>query len=347
VECIAADGGFISPGIIFEGKQQYEGAWFEVDPKILYVSGLLIDLELTYSSIGLSDNGWTSDFYCFEWFKDVFIPQAEARNTSGKPIILIYNGHGFYETLNLLHIAKEHNIILFSLPPHTTHKLQPLDVGVFGPFACAWIERCDDYMEEYLEEIPRDQFVKHYMDVRQQSFKGTSIRAAFRKSGIGQSTVISLLIQTFAPSNDTSTTARDVPDSYPVHTNDEWPGRQSWSDDDPMPDSDDDERSGNDENSNANDEVRRTYQPADPTPSATSTHPVILASSSPPSSSSNTAAIPPSRFYSKAPKPTRRGQDTEAYFRALKGEIAVLHCQNEELAAHAILAFDQVRNLKH
>jgi hypothetical protein len=165
VECVAADGGFISLEIIFEGKQQYEGAWFEVDPKILYISGLLIDLELTYSSIGLSDNRWTSDFHCFEWFKDVFIPQAEAQNTSGKPIILIYDGHGSHETLNLLHLAKEHNIILFSLPLHTTHKLQPLDIGVFGPFACAWIERCDDYMEEYLEEIPRDQFVKHYMDI--------------------------------------------------------------------------------------------------------------------------------------------------------------------------------------
>ena len=80
VECATADRGFISPGIIFEGKQKYEAAWFEVDPKILYVSGLLIDLrlKLTYSSIGLSDNRWTSDFHCFEWFKDVFIPQAEA-----------------------------------------------------------------------------------------------------------------------------------------------------------------------------------------------------------------------------------------------------------------------------
>jgi len=35
VDCVAADGGYLSPGIIFEGKQQYEWAWFEVDPKIL------------------------------------------------------------------------------------------------------------------------------------------------------------------------------------------------------------------------------------------------------------------------------------------------------------------------
>ena len=34
VDCVSAIGGYLSPAIIFEGKQQYERAWFEVDPKI-------------------------------------------------------------------------------------------------------------------------------------------------------------------------------------------------------------------------------------------------------------------------------------------------------------------------
>ena len=49
------------------------------------------------------------------------------------PILLIYDGRGFHEAYKLLHLAKEHS----SLPQHTTHKLQPLNVGVFSPFACA------------------------------------------------------------------------------------------------------------------------------------------------------------------------------------------------------------------
>jgi hypothetical protein len=116
-------------------------------------------------SIGLSENGWTSDFHCHQWFKDTFIPQAEKRNKSGKPILLIYDSHGSYEKYELLHLAKEHKIILFSLPPHMTHKLQPLDVSVFGLFVHAWIDQCNNYMKEYMEEIPKDQFVKHYMEV--------------------------------------------------------------------------------------------------------------------------------------------------------------------------------------
>ena len=134
---------------------------------------------LTCDRIELSDNGWTSDFHCYQWFKDTFILQTTEQNTSGKPILLIYDGHGSHEKYELLRLAKEHKIILFSLPPHTTHKLQPLDVRIFGPFACAWTERCNDYMEEHLEEIPRDQFIKYYMEVRQNTFKAITIHAAF------------------------------------------------------------------------------------------------------------------------------------------------------------------------
>jgi hypothetical protein len=34
VDCVAADREYISPAIIFEGKQQYEHAWFNIDPRI-------------------------------------------------------------------------------------------------------------------------------------------------------------------------------------------------------------------------------------------------------------------------------------------------------------------------
>jgi DDE superfamily endonuclease len=195
-------------------------------------------------SIGLSKNGWTSDFHCHQWFKDTFIPQVEKWNKSGK---LIYDGHRSHEKYKLLHLAKEHNVILFSLPPHTTHKLQPLDVSVFGPFACAWIDRCNNYMEEYMVEIPRDQFVKHYMEVQWQTFKDTMICIAFQKTRIWPINHDAISNADFTPSIHTSSSACDVPDSYPVHA-DAWPNHQSWSDNDPnSADEDDNEEDDNDE----------------------------------------------------------------------------------------------------
>ena len=83
------------------------------------------------------ENGWTNDFLCTQWFRDIFIPQTKKCNiehgTPDAPILLIYNSHGSHLTDKMLHLAKENNIELFQLPAHTTHHMQPLDVGVFGP----------------------------------------------------------------------------------------------------------------------------------------------------------------------------------------------------------------------
>jgi len=164
----------------------------------------------------MSENGWTDDFLCKEWFKNSFIPQATARNTSHKPILLIYDGHGSHDTLELITLARENNIILFCLPPHTTHRLQPLDVGVFGPFARAWVERCDEIVEDTGEEMPREDFVKEYMQVRSQTFKSTTIITAFRKSGCWPVNRDVFSDEDFATSVPTSTSARHVPTSFPL-----------------------------------------------------------------------------------------------------------------------------------
>lgn len=169
----------------------------------------------------MSENGWTDDFLCTEWFKNSFIPQATAQNTSGKPILLIYDGHGSHDTLELIKLGREHNIILFCLPPHTTHKLQPLDVGVFGPFQRVWSRRCDAIVEDTGEEMPREDFVKEYMAVRSETFKPTTIVTAFRKSGCWPVNRDVFTDNTYAPSIPTSTSSLHVPSSFPVRNQDE------------------------------------------------------------------------------------------------------------------------------
>jgi hypothetical protein len=104
---------------------------------------------------------------------------------SGKPILLIYDGHGSHNTIELIKLARENNIVLFCLPPHTTHKLQPLDVGVFGPFQRAWADRCDEVVEATGEDCPREDFVKEYMDVRKQTFTEGTITAICNEHGSG------------------------------------------------------------------------------------------------------------------------------------------------------------------
>jgi len=111
-----------------------------------------------------SSNGWTDNDICHQWFEKVFIPFAEERYTTGKPILLLSDRHQSHETHEMHKLAFDHKIVLFSLPLHTTHKLQALDVGVFGPFQIAWVKACEDSAIEG-DPVTQENVVQRYMDV--------------------------------------------------------------------------------------------------------------------------------------------------------------------------------------
>ena len=52
--------------------------------------------------------------------------------------MLILDGHTSYISTAAIEFCISQNIILLCLPAHTTHLLQPLDVGVFAPLATAY-----------------------------------------------------------------------------------------------------------------------------------------------------------------------------------------------------------------
>jgi hypothetical protein len=44
--------------------------------------------------------------------------------------------------------AKKHNVVLFVLPPHTSHLTQLLDVGAFGPLKSMHSKECQMYLQK-------------------------------------------------------------------------------------------------------------------------------------------------------------------------------------------------------
>lgn len=96
----------------------------------------------------------------------------------------MYDGHRSHETIELREAAEKAKIHLFCIPPHTSHRLQPLDVGVFGPLQRAWQKRCLAVLEETGEIITRQNVVKEYMAARTQSVNEELVISAWRRSGI-------------------------------------------------------------------------------------------------------------------------------------------------------------------
>lgn len=148
-----------------------------------------IQAKIHYSA-GVSENGWTDDFLCLTWFTDEFIPFAKSRNTSGKPIILTFDGHASHTALDMIEIAEKEGVGLYVLPPHTTHYLQPLDVGVFGHIQRAWANRCDALTNESAMAggkgfgLTRSNVIPNYLDVRDAVLTEGMIKSAWRSCGL-------------------------------------------------------------------------------------------------------------------------------------------------------------------
>ena len=62
------------------------------------------------------------------------------------PVLLIIDNHGSHTTLEAVEFARENGIVILTLYPHTSHKMQPLDVPVYGPFKRAYANAMNDWM---------------------------------------------------------------------------------------------------------------------------------------------------------------------------------------------------------
>jgi len=68
-------------------------------------------------------------------------------STKGGMHLLIIDGHDSHVTWEFLDYCLQNDIIPLCLPAHSTHILQPLDVGLFGPLQSNYSKCLDDFVE--------------------------------------------------------------------------------------------------------------------------------------------------------------------------------------------------------
>lgn len=61
-------------------------------------------------------------------------------------VLLILDNHESHITINSLNFCKNNGIVLLTLPPHTSHKLQPLDRTVYGSLKTLFNQACNNWM---------------------------------------------------------------------------------------------------------------------------------------------------------------------------------------------------------
>ena len=77
------------------------------------------------------------------WLSDHFLAQAVGAHL----LLLLLDGDGSHYQPELISYAREFGIILFCLPPHTTHESQPLDASIFKSLKQNWQHACHNFFQ--------------------------------------------------------------------------------------------------------------------------------------------------------------------------------------------------------
>ena len=76
-------------------------------------------------------SGWMTNENFLRYLKH-FVKHTKA--SAGKKVLLLLDNHESHLHIDVLNYARDNGVVMLSFPPHCSHKLQPLDRSVFGPF---------------------------------------------------------------------------------------------------------------------------------------------------------------------------------------------------------------------
>ena len=104
--------------------------------------------------------------------------------TKGVYRLLILNGHGSYVTPEFDLFCKEHSIITLCMPPHSSHLLQPCDVGCFAVLKRLYRRQIKGYMRNRVNHINKQDFLTVYFAAHTATMNTANIHSSFAATGL-------------------------------------------------------------------------------------------------------------------------------------------------------------------
>ncbi|XP_063216887.1 uncharacterized protein LOC134527855 isoform X1 [Bacillus rossius redtenbacheri] len=216
IPCMSAGGQFIPPLIIFPRKNMNEQLMRGAPPG---------------SIATCHPSGWVQTNIITKWFEHFL---RHAKPTKEAPVLLVLDGHSTHKrNIELINMARENHVTIICIPPHTTHKLQPLDKSFMGPLNTHFSEEVRTFLRHSSRPFSvfdiMEYFGRAYLKVQRgeiavNGFKATGIYPVSRNIFIEDDYLPSALTFTQrkqiteSPSacNDPSTDVDTSPTIFPV-----------------------------------------------------------------------------------------------------------------------------------
>ena len=127
-------------------------------------------------------SGWMTSVSFVSYLKH-FIKYSHC--TLDQPALLILDNHESHVSLHSVDLRKASGVVMLTIPPHCSHRLQPLDVAVYGPLKRYYSNACTSWLHT------NPGFPMSIMDIAsclgasyQSAFTPNNILAGFRHTGI-------------------------------------------------------------------------------------------------------------------------------------------------------------------
>jgi hypothetical protein len=169
IQGVNATGWALPPFVVVKGVNILQ-SWFE-------------STQLPHNwRVATSQNGWTTNEIGLEWIKH-FELHTQPRTIGGYRL-LVLDGHESHHSADFELYCQEHNIITLCMPPHSSHLLQPLDVGCFGPLKRSYGKQIEGYMRGNQTHITKEDFFPAFLAAFREAITPENIQGGFRGAGI-------------------------------------------------------------------------------------------------------------------------------------------------------------------
>ena len=128
--------------------------------------------------------------------------------------MLILDGHESHHLDKFKGYCKENNIVTLCMPAHSSHILQPLNVGCFSPLKKAYGRQIEDMIRACITYITKDDFFPAFRNAFFNVMTESNVQGGFRGAGLvlfDPESVISILdlkLKTPTPTNSRPRTAQ-------------------------------------------------------------------------------------------------------------------------------------------
>lgn len=177
VATICADGTALPPGLIYMAKTgDIQDSWVQD-----------LDADTHTAQFASSPSGWTNDELGFEWLVKIFDQHSKTKARNGRDWrLLIIDGHGSHVNMRFLDWCAKHFVLVAVYPPHSTHRLQPLDVSLFAPLAIYYSQELDAFLHrsQGLSQLTKRDFFALFWKAYTKAFNPDTILSGWSSTGL-------------------------------------------------------------------------------------------------------------------------------------------------------------------